>query len=130
MRHFHQLSDAQRRRLFAIDPQPFARDAAVDTLAVALGATLYMPATRPALIADLLKQGAKGVLSSVICLEDAVPDAELERAEANVIEQLRAASEEPGLEDRLPLTFVRVRDPAQITHLVDGLGDRAGLLSG
>src|SRR3712207_7628941 len=73
-----------------------------------------MPATRPALVDDLLRQGAHGVLSSVVCLEDAVADRDLVAAEANVVAQLARAASEDGLDERLPLTFVRVRHPDQV----------------
>ena len=53
MQHFHHLHTEQRSRLFALPPQSFERHGDKDVLAVALGATLYMPATRPALVDDL-----------------------------------------------------------------------------
>jgi citrate lyase beta subunit len=130
VQHFHHLSATDRSRLFSLQPQPFARHGDKDVLAVALGATLYMPATRPALVEDLLQQGARGVLSSVVCLEDAVADRDLVAAEANVVAQLGRAATIEGFDDRLPLTFVRVRHPDQVPLVVAGLGDHAEVLSG
>lgn len=130
MQHFHHLPADERSRLFSRPPQPFSRHGDKDVLAVALGATLYMPATRPALVDDLLRQGAQGVLSSVVCLEDAIADHELLGAEANVVAQLARAASDDGLDERFPLTFVRVRHPDQIPLVVAGLGDHAELLSG
>jgi citrate lyase beta subunit len=129
VQHFHHLEAAERSRLFSLEPRTFDRHGDKDVLAVALGATLYMPATRPALVEDLLRQGKRGVLSSVVCLEDAVADSDLVAAEANVVAQLgRAAA--GGLDERLPLTFVRVRHPDQIPLVVAGLGESAAILSG
>jgi hypothetical protein len=47
MRHYAQLSAARRRALFHREPAEFGLDSDVRTLGVALGATLYCPATRP-----------------------------------------------------------------------------------
>ena len=63
MRHFDFLSEADRRRLFFRAPQPFNAADELSVLAVALGATLYSPATRPTLAADLARRAADGVLS-------------------------------------------------------------------
>ena len=121
MRHFDFLTDADRARLFHRHPQDF--DAASDRslLAVALGATLYSPGTRPSLAADLTRRVAHGVVSVVVCLEDSIADSDLAGAEANVVGQLReyAQTEQP-----IPLVFVRVRAPEQIPMIVDGLGER------
>lgn len=131
MRHFRNLTEQDRHRLFSRQPEEFARSAEPETLAVALGATLYMPATRPALAEDLVRQSAAGVMSAVVCLEDAIADADLPAAEANVISQLRSVSAGRGRFDGdVPLTFVRVRHPEQIVTVVEGLGEHAGLLSG
>jgi citrate lyase beta subunit len=127
MRHFDNLTGADEARLFALPPQPFtaADDPAV--LGLALGATLYSPATRPALAADLARNRAAGVLSAVLCLEDAIADADVPAAEQNVVAQLRrhAATAPDG-----PLVFIRVRSPEQVPALVAGLGEDVGVLTG
>lgn len=138
MRHFTQLDRAERARLFHRLPQPFSRDADASTLAAALGATLYMPATRTTVSDDLVRQGARGVMSSVVCLEDAVADIDLASAQQNAIAQLRhyarRTSVKGGSGDDYgspgPLVFVRVRRPEQIAEIVDELGDDAAVLSG
>jgi citrate lyase beta subunit len=136
MRHFGLLSDADQSRLFSRRPEPFTRTSDVPTLGTALGATLYMPATRPHLARDLSRQAAAGVVSSVVCLEDSVADADLVAAQANAIDQLQefarvcAACDGADTDDVAPLVFVRVRRPEQIPAIVSGLGDHAGVLSG
>ncbi len=131
MRHFLHLDDDAVARLFELAPTDFARSAPAEVLAMALGATLYMPATRPALAADLARQGTAGVMSSVVCLEDAIADRDVPAAHANVVEQLRQVSLAGGIDDpHIPLTFVRVRHPDQIGSVVEGLGEHAALLSG
>jgi len=127
MRHFDFLSEADRRRLFFRAPQPFSVADDLSVLGVALGATLYSPATRPTLAADLAKRAAQGVLSSVICLEDSIPDEAVATAEKNVISQLR---EHAASGAQSPLVFVRVRFPEQIPMIVAGLGDQVSVLAG
>jgi citrate lyase beta subunit len=127
MRHFGFLSDEDRDRLFFRAPQEFERTDSPGLLAVALGATLYTPATRPALAADVAKRGAQGLMSCVVCLEDAVADDDLSAAERNAVEQLRVLGDN---ERSKPLIFVRVRAAEQIPMIVDGLGEHAGLLTG
>jgi hypothetical protein len=53
MRHFGHLSRAQTDDLFETPPEPFDRASGLERLSVALGATLYLPADRPALTADI-----------------------------------------------------------------------------
>ncbi|MCW2538950.1 MAG: citrate lyase beta subunit [Frankiales bacterium] len=127
MRHFDFLSDAEQARLFYRVPQSFDASAPINRLAVALGATLYSPATRPTLAADLAKRADEGVKSSVVCLEDAVADKDLIAAERNVIAQLRAYSANAQSNT---LVFVRVRTAEQIPMLINGLGDHADVITG
>ncbi|MER7887173.1 HpcH/HpaI aldolase/citrate lyase family protein [Streptomyces fimicarius] len=148
MRHFGHISPTAREGLFFREPSTFTADSPARMLSVALGATLYSPATRPSLADDVLKQAGRGVVSMVLCLEDSIDDAEVTGAEANLIRQfaaLAARTTAPGtaLEGRadaggtpdaagadVPLLFIRVREPAQITDLVRRLGDSVRMLSG
>ncbi|PCG87691.1 ATP/GTP-binding protein [Streptomyces sp. WZ.A104] len=134
MRHFGHIAPATREGLFFREPCDFSTRSPARLLSVALGATLYSPATRPALADDVLKQAGRGVVSMVLCLEDSIDDAEVVAAEANLIRQfaaLAARSESPGpTAPDVPLLFIRVREPAQITDLVERLGDAVRMLSG
>ncbi|MFE6098891.1 HpcH/HpaI aldolase/citrate lyase family protein [Streptomyces laurentii] len=137
MRHFGHVPAAVRADLFHREPAEFTAAAPAATLATALGATLYSPATRPRLAEDIRKQAARGVVSMVLCLEDSISDDEVEAGEANLVRQFadlaaadlaRGAAEGEG--SGLPLLFVRVREPRQITDLTDRLGETVRLLSG
>ncbi|HEY9374501.1 HpcH/HpaI aldolase/citrate lyase family protein [Streptomyces sp.] len=131
MRHFGHIPPASRAGLFHQEPAEFTADSSARTLAAALGATLYSPATRPKLADDVRKQVARGVLSMVLCLEDSIDDHDVEAAEANLVRQfaeLAARSAADGGES--PLLFIRVREPRQIPDLVDRLGESVRLLSG
>lgn len=127
MRHFDYLSDEDRSRLFHVEPSHFERQGDRDLLSVALGATLYSPATRPTLADDIAKRAARGVISTVVCLEDSVADADVPAAERNAIAQLQdyARRDVPT-----PLIFVRVRTPAQIPLIAHGLAQDVGVLAG
>ncbi|WP_326599255.1 HpcH/HpaI aldolase/citrate lyase family protein [Streptomyces sp. NBC_01803] len=129
MRHYGHLSPAQRRALFHQEPAEFGPDSPVRTLGIALGATLYSPATRTRLAADIRKQAAAGVVSMVLCLEDSISDAEVPGAEENLVKQFRKLLREDRHAD-LPLLFVRVRVPEQITSLISRLGPAVALLTG
>ncbi|GLW62888.1 ATP/GTP-binding protein [Actinomadura rubrobrunea] len=143
MRHFDHIDIAHRKRLFFRQPRPFSRHDDPEVLAVALGATLYCPATRPSLADDIVKAARKGVASMVVCLEDAIADADVAEAEANAVAALRrlhdgwagpgedSPGDPRGLRDAdIPLLFVRVRAAEQIGDLVDRLGPAADLVSG
>ncbi len=128
MRHFGHLAPDVRDVLFHQEPAEFDSGSPVQVLSVALGATLYSPASRPRLAADVLKQAGQGVVSMVLCLEDAIDDGEVEAAETNLVGQLAELARQPA--GRLPLLFVRVRHPEQIGSLVRRLGPAVEALSG
>ncbi|MER6815533.1 HpcH/HpaI aldolase/citrate lyase family protein [Spirillospora sp. NPDC000708] len=143
MRHFDHIDAAYRKHLFYRHPRPFGRHDDPAVLAVALGATLYCPATRPELAGDIEKAARRGVMSMVVCLEDAIGDDEVPEAEANLVAQLRdlharRADDRDGRGERdggrsvdgVPLLFVRVRDPRQIGDIAARLGPAAELVSG
>ncbi|MFI5803217.1 HpcH/HpaI aldolase/citrate lyase family protein [Streptomyces sp. NPDC051561] len=139
MRHFGHIPAAVRKQLFHQEPCEFDENSPAPLLAAALGATLYSPATRPRLAADVRKQAGRGVVSMVLCLEDSIDDAEVAGAEENLVRQFADLAEHagttvpaPGTEHSpaVPLLFVRVREPGQIPDLVHRLGDSARFLSG
>lgn len=127
IRHFDYLPESELRRLFHVPPRPFTLADDLGLLAVALGATLYSPATRPALARDLARQAGHGLVSSVICLEDSIADVDLAQAEHNAVGQLRGYAQ-AGAADLM--IFARVRHAEQIPMLVERLGDGAEILTG
>ncbi|MFH8620858.1 HpcH/HpaI aldolase/citrate lyase family protein [Streptomyces vietnamensis] len=127
MRHFGHIPSAVRAGLFHREPVDFTADSPARTLAVALGATLYSPATRPRLADAVRKQAGRGVVSMVLCLEDSISDADVEAGEANLVQHFADLAADGS---EVPLLFIRVREPHQITDLVDRLGASVRLLSG
>ncbi|MFZ2501978.1 MAG: HpcH/HpaI aldolase/citrate lyase family protein [Nocardioides sp.] len=131
IRHFSWLSSEQEARLFHQAPLDFPRQGELERLAVALGATLYMPATRPTIAHDLQTLAGRGVVSAVLCLEDAIPDAAIRDAERNLVSQLRdLAAVVTSRSCALPLVFIRVREASQIARVVEDAGDASALVSG
>jgi citrate lyase beta subunit len=128
VRHFGYLSAAEQDALFESPPEPFTRSSGTELLSVALGATLYMPADRPSLVADIVKQAAAGVTSVVVCLEDAIADEDVATAEENLVRAFAELHDDAASE--LPLLFVRVREPRQVPALVARLGRAVRVLDG
>lgn len=130
MRHFGHLAPDIRKQLFHQEPAEFTADSPASTLAIALGATLYSPATRPRLADDVLKQAGRGVVSMVLCLEDSISDGEVAAGEDNLVRQFALLDEAAVAGTDLPLLFIRVRTAAQIPDLVRRMGPAVRRLSG
>ena len=126
MRHFDQLADAAVAALFDKAPQPFHRASDRVLLAHALGATLYVPATKDELGTSLRRQAAAGAKSMVIDLEDAVADGSVEAAVHTTGTTLHWLLEDPPD----ALLFIRVRSAGQIAVLTNALGAAMGIVSG
>ncbi|NLU63983.1 HpcH/HpaI aldolase/citrate lyase family protein [Rhodococcus sp. HNM0563] len=127
MRHFHHLDRTTLERLFFRAPQSFGDGDDRERLAVALGATLYVPATRSDLTATILRRASEGVTSMVLDLEDAVADHEVEQGLRNAVatlDELAAQGDDPML------LFIRVRTADSIDGIADILGDGVRVLTG
>lgn len=127
MRHFTHLSDEQQTTLFLHRPEEFDGDADRELLAVALGATLYVPATRKDLAKTVLRRAREGVCSMVLDLEDAVADHEADAALEHAVAALDTIA---TAQARTPLLFVRVRSPESVQRIIDSLGAGVAALTG
>ena len=126
MRHFDQLADDVRQELFHLPPTAFRRDSERSVLAHALGATLYVPATRDDLAGTVRRRAADGARSMVIDLEDAIADPSVEAAVSSTGAVLAELEQDPPDS----LLFVRVRTAAQIRELTLALGPGQRIVSG
>ncbi|WP_051165148.1 HpcH/HpaI aldolase/citrate lyase family protein, partial [Nocardia testacea] len=126
-RHFRYLQGPDARALFHRQPEPFDDCADREILAMALGATLYVPATRADLTATIVRRADRGVCSMVIDLEDAVADHEVEFAKQQTVRTLDELAARP---DPNPMLFVRVRDADTVPELLDRLGAGIQVLTG
>lgn len=128
VRHFHQLDDTERERLFLRMPQELAADADRTDLAVALGATLYMPADRADLAETVARRAAEGICSMVLDLEDAVNEGCAEAALDNAVAALDKLATAP---QGLPaMVFVRVRSTGCIERIATAVTAGAEVLRG
>ncbi len=124
-RHFHQLAPDVLDRLFLRRPEPITAQWSTQRTAVALGATLYVPATRPDLAEVIARRHREGVISMVIDLEDAVAD---EHSDEAIDATVAALHQLDGSAAGQMLLFVRVRDVSQISSITSKL-ESAGALS-
>ncbi|MEH7352704.1 HpcH/HpaI aldolase/citrate lyase family protein [Neobacillus drentensis] len=121
-------------RYFFQKPQTFTKYSNRELLSYGLGATLYMPATRPNIHQDILSKKHEGLTSLVIDLEDAVGDNEVYKAEALLISELLKLYEEVNKGflsyGDLPLMFIRIRSLEQLKRVTEQLEDATKLLTG
>lgn len=127
VRHFSQLGGDATRELFFATPEPFSDRDDRDVLAIALGATLYVPATRPDLVGTIERRARDGVRSMVLDLEDAIGDHEVESAIADTVRALDDLAATPAAH---ALLFVRVRTPEAIRVIAESLDEGVVALSG
>lgn len=134
LKYFSFLNAEEEEALFFSSPISFSHRTSKEMLAYAVGAALYMPATRPHIADDILQRKHEGLTTIVIDLEDAVGDEQVEFAEQCLSQQLGLITEymEAGKlhTNDMPLLFVRMRSPEQLEHLIEMLGERISLLTG
>lgn len=118
MQHFSFLTPEQKTKLFLSEPVSFDYNSSKNLLAASLGATLYIPCTRPELVKDVVKMATRGASSVVLCLEDSVPDNRLEEAELNLVQALQELTN-ADTPLNLPLIFVRVRNPEHLKKVFE-----------
>jgi citrate lyase beta subunit len=134
MRFFSNLYADELQQYFYKSPASFSKNSPRDILSYGLGGTLYMPATKKNIHQDILMKKHAGLTSLVICLEDAIGDNEVEKAEEMLIYELSSLQE--GLEkgfieiEDLPLIFIRIRGLEQLIRLINRLGDRLQVITG
>ncbi|MCX7748329.1 MAG: HpcH/HpaI aldolase/citrate lyase family protein [Clostridia bacterium] len=125
MRFFSYLNEERQDKIFYIKPSVFDLDTNKNLLSYALGATLYMPATRKNIGEDLIHRKYPELSSVIICMEDSIDDSDVEYAEKNVFENFQRLNEAlaEGLIDihELPLLFMRVKDVECFKKLTDNI---------
>ncbi|AIY10278.1 citrate lyase subunit beta [Paenibacillus polymyxa] len=103
-------------------------------LAYAIGAALYMPATRSEVAQEIKNGKHEGLTTVILDLEDAIGDQQVGQAEESLAQQLLQLLSyvRTGVmgEQQLPLLFVRVRSVEQLERLLNSLGETLALLTG
>ncbi len=134
MQLFPNYSNNELENLFYHKPERFHKRSDRNLLAYALGATLYMPATKPNIAQDLLTKKHAGLSSMVIDLEDAIGDKQVDWAEELLEREFNTlqdgVSQGTILEDELPLIFIRIRNREQLQRILCRLQDLLHLLAG
>ncbi|SDL91982.1 HpcH/HpaI aldolase/citrate lyase family protein [Bacillus sp. OK048] len=134
MKFFTYFYENELETLFFQKPKSFNKYSGRELLSYGLGATLYMPATRPNIHQELLSKKHEGLTSLVIDLEDAVGDIELEKAEVLLVHELQKLYGEFNKNfltiDDFPLMFIRIRNLEQLKRIKEQLGDAIQLLTG
>uniref|UniRef100_UPI00406D4A7D HpcH/HpaI aldolase/citrate lyase family protein n=1 Tax=Paenibacillus sp. FSL R10-2782 TaxID=2954661 RepID=UPI00406D4A7D len=128
------MTSEEVEAIFCTPPSEFNNRSPKSILAYAIGAALYMPATRSE-VAEEIKNGKhEGLTTVMLDLEDAIGDQQVGQAEQSLAQQLlqllsyvRTGSMS---EQSLPLLFVRVRSVEQLERLLNGLGESLSLLTG
>lgn len=115
MRHFEHLGEDTRDGLFAQQPHEIPAEATATEIGRWMGATLYVPASRPSVVADLVRQRKRGVVAAVIDFEDSVTDREARNARSRAGLILHEMS---GCAEDLPMIFLRMRDYADPARIV------------
>ncbi len=77
------------KNIFYKRPQDVTAKTDKEYIQYALGATLYMPGTREDIFEIIYKNKYKSMQSMVICLEDAISEKDVEKAEANIIDMCK-----------------------------------------
>lgn len=91
-----------------------------------LGGLLYTPAVNDTIADKILNESYECLSSVAFCLEDAIMDSALEKAEKTLIQTL----EKIKYKDKLPLIFVRVRTPEHLRRLSKSLTSYSDVITG
>ena len=113
----------------AMEPMKWNINSPKEVLQYAVGGLLYTPGTSTKIAGDIISKKLHNVSSICLCLEDAIGDDTVKKAELCVKETLTTIynavhSGEMSIDD-VPLIFIRVREPKQITRLARLCGTRA-----
>lgn len=80
--------------------------------------------------AKILSKKILGLTSVAFCLEDSIADNAVEQAEQTLTKTLGELAAGKNSTSELPLIFVRVRNPAHLTHVHELLADRREMIAG
>ncbi len=118
MRYFSFIDE--NNKLFFRNPIKYGALSSKEILSHAVGAALYMGATRPHILKDILSTTSCTV---VICLEDSISTELLDEAEDNVLKLFQDIEIEStrckNFMDKLPLIFIRTRTFSQFLMLLN-----------
>ena len=85
-----------------------------ERLSCMVGGLLYVPALKEGMAEKITAGRISALMSVAFCLEDAVADEAVERAETVLVQTMAELAQ---AEAKLPLIFVRVRNPEHLAHV-------------
>ena len=113
----------------ALNPTEWNLNSPKEVLQYAVCGLLYMPATNVKIAEDIINKRMPKISSICLCLEDAIGDEMVKKAGGCVKDILRdiynAVHDGIISINDVPLIFIRVREPKQITRLYKLCGTRA-----
>lgn len=134
IKYFNHISEELRKEIFYKAPEKIDNTSNVDTLRYALGATLYMPATRLDIAESIIKRKYPQMMSLTVCLEDSIKDDEVCKAENILISNLECIkdAEDKGIiiKDQIPFIFIRIRNPEHLKELAPCIEPYSAFISG
>jgi citrate lyase beta subunit len=120
MRYFNNINNLQD--IFFKVPSSYGLFSSREELSYAIGACLYMPATREHLLKDIVSRKNMGTQTITICMEDSVSSSQVVQAENNIIALFKSIElnlkDNDSFTDNLPLLFIRVRNVNQLQKLL------------
>jgi len=126
------LSDSELNKIFYKKPEAFYNTTKKNQLRYALGATLYLPATKY-IAPYLLEKRYSHLTSFVMCFDNLIEERNINIAEKTLLNTLRtlkmAENENRINKDELPLFFIHVRDPLQFERLYEILIKEKDIIS-
>ncbi|MBP2639445.1 MAG: hypothetical protein H6Q66_396 [Firmicutes bacterium] len=133
MRYFSYLSSKEEQAIFFLSPKPICVNDR-ETMEYALGAALYMPGTRLTVAKDIIDGKLNGLMTMVLCLEDAIGDSEVAKAEKLLVCQLQelaqAVERQELAAEAVPLIFIRIREASQMQRVCEALDNALPFLTG
>lgn len=118
-----------------IEGVEFDKTSPREILQYTIGGMLYMPATRTKIVQDIIEQKNPNMKSICLDLEDSIGDDTVEEALIllrSTLSKLCTAVENGTLSiNKLPLIFIRVRNPEQLRTLKNTLSqEQLGIITG
>ena len=99
LRYFNDLAAIGKEDLFYRKPEMVTKHTDKQRLSYSLGALLYMPATREDIAHLIITNKFKELVTVAICLEDAIGDHEVERAENKLVTHMQQIQAAVGMVD-------------------------------
>ncbi len=134
MQYFNYLTESEKDSIFYVQPTKFIKNDSVEILSNGIGAALYMPATKESIFYDIANNKYPSLITAILCLEDAIGDDEIVKAEEQLIWHInhlyRHIKEEKVNTDDIPMLFVRVRNCNQFIRICNVLKEKLEILTG